>query len=417
MKKVTVVGLGKVGSAVARLCAEHGYDVNCVDVDSSIVAAVNDGTYFTESVQGHVTASTDSSDFVNDSEVILITVPTPLDSAYTVDLSALEAACRNLGRHFDPSGQPPLIVIESTVPPGTARRVVEPIFADAGLEQGVDFYLASAPERIDPGNDSWPLETIPRVVAGFSEEGTAAVTSFYEDLLDADVHPVDEPEVAESSKIIENAFRDINIAFVNEITKSLSELGIDAIEALDAAATKPFGFMRFSPGAGVGGDCIPVDPYLLIERAERSGFNPRFLKLARRVNDSMPEYVAEQTIKSLNDAGILPQSSRVLLLGRSFKPGVADDRNSPYFDIRAKLEEYDVTVETYDPFFEEESTVDSPYEPVDAVVLVTGHDVFRDLDWGRIAAENVDIVVDGRNALDKDAVTSQGIEYVGIGRS
>lgn len=211
-----------------------------------------------------------------------------------------------------------------------------------------------------------------------------------------------------------NAFRDINIAFVNEIALSLEGLGIDATETLAAAATKPFGFMRFERGVGVGGHCIPVDPHLLIDRANQSGFDHRMLKLARDINEQMPKRVARKIIEALNAARVPLYDATVLLLGKTFKPDVSDTRHSPYFDLKAELDRYDCTVETYDPMFEEESTVDSPYVDADAVVLVTTHEELIDLDPKGLAANGVSVLIDGRNALNRQRIERAGITYVGV---
>lgn len=416
MDTVGIFGLGQVGSAVARRAISLGHPVRCVDLDESKVERINRGEYFPSAAAGSVTATTEGRSVVSECDVVVIAVPTPLSSNHIVNLDYLEAAASEVAAGIEAGGDPPLVVVESTVPPGTTRTVVQPAFEAAGLALDKDLFLGVVPERVDPGNEEWPLERIPRVASALTDEGKRRVHAFYDGLLDAEIHPVDEPEIAESAKIVENAFRDVNIAFVNELARSFDELDIDTTAVLDAAATKPFGFMRFAPGAGVGGDCIPVDPYLLIGRAERTGFDHQLLKMSRSVNDRMPEYVVTKTIKALNAADVLPKGSTVVLLGRAFKPGVADDRNSPYHGIRRGLEEFGVTVETYDPLFPDESSVDSPYVDADGLVLVTDHREFRDLDWERIADLGVSALVDGRNMYDPDRLRAHGISYTGVGR-
>lgn len=416
MDTVGIFGLGQVGSAVARRAVGIGHPVRCVDLDEELVERINDGEFFAPSAAGTVTATTDGRSVVPECDVVVIAVPTPLSSNHVVDLEFLKMAARDVAAGIEPGGDPPLVIVESTVPPGTTRTVVQPVFDDAGLSVGEDLFLGVAPERVDPGNESWPLERIPRVASALTPEGKRRIHAFYDGLLDADVTPVGEPEVAESAKIVENAFRDVNIAFVNELARSFDELDIDTTEVLDAAATKPFGFMRFSPGAGVGGDCIPVDPYLLIGRAERTGFDHQLLKMSRSVNDRMPEYVVTKVIKALNAEDVLPKTATVVLLGRAFKPRVADDRNSPYHHIRRGLEEFGVTVETYDPYLPEESSLESPYVDADAFVLVTDHDEFLEIDWGRVADGGAKLLVDGRNVFDPDRLRDHGLSYVGVGR-
>jgi nucleotide sugar dehydrogenase len=411
-----IIGMGYVGTEVARLGVERGYDVHACDVDETVVEALRDGIHDDALPAGSVTATTDGTAVAAAADVVVIAVPTPLDSSYTVDLSALRAATRDVAAGLDDNaGEPPLVVVESTVPPRTTESVVAGILDSAGHEVGKDLSLAHAPERIDPGNEEWPLERLPRVVGAVTDDGREAAAVFYREFLDADVHPVGSPGVAEAAKIIENAFRDINIAFVNEIVLSLEGLGVDGGEALDAAATKPFGFMRFEPGAGVGGHCIPVDPYLLIDEATTSGFDHQLLKIAREVNEGMPEHVADRTIRALNEQRVPPYEAEVLLLGKAFKPGVSDVRNSPYFTIKSELESFDCTVETYDPMLPDESTFDSPYADVDAVVVVTAHHEIAELDAERLADEGIKVVVDGRNALDGRSIRAVGIGYRGIG--
>jgi nucleotide sugar dehydrogenase len=417
MSTICIFGLGFVGRDVLELTVRRGYDAVGVDIDEEVVATVEEEQFDSGTESGSYYATTDAAQAVDESDVIVVTVPTPLDSSYSVDLSAVEAVTEMVGDRLvrDDRDTPPLVVLESTVPPGTTNEVVGNTLEDYGLIVGEDVHVAVVPERIDPGRDGRSVESIPRVIGGVTTACRDRAVEFYKELLDAGVHPTDTPEIAESSKIVENAFRDINIAFVNEIAVSLDELGIDAVSTLDAAETKPFGFMRFDPGAGVGGHCIPVDPYLLIESAEQQGFDHRLLTLARDINDRMSEYVVDTTIKALNDAAILPNGSTVLLLGRSFKPGVRDDRNSPYFQIKRQLESYAVETVTHDPEFPD-GTVQSPYVSADAAVLITDHEAYDEIDLDRLSENGISVFVDGRNALDPSAVRAAGIDYHGVGR-
>ena len=414
---IGIYGVGFVGKEVAELAVARGRSVTCVDVDPAVVERIEAEEYLAVADHDRVSATTDGAAVAAEADTCLVTVPTPVDGAERVDLGPLRSAAETIGEGLRgrEGTDPCLVVVESTVPPGTVRREIAEIFDTYGLERGVDYHLAAVPERVDPGNDEWPLEAIPRVVGALSEAGLERATAFYDDLLDAAVHPVDSVEIAEVSKIVENAFRDINIAFANEIAVSLDALDVDARAAIEAAGTKPFGFMGFEPGAGVGGHCIPVDPHLLIGEAEDAGFTHELLTVARAINNRMPEYVAEMTVDALTRERVLPQDASVLLLGRAFKPDLADDRNSPYFGIRAELADHDVTVETYDPVLPEASTVDSPYQPVDAVVVVTDHAEFADLDPERFADAGVSVVVDGRDALDAAAVEAAGLRYEAVG--
>lgn len=416
MQRLVVIGLGYVGREVADLAATRGFDVVGVDTDPSVVEAVQRGEADRQDAPGMFEATTDGSDAISEADEIVVTVPTPLDSSHAVDLTPLESATESIAAELptDPDGT--LVVVESTIPPGTISDIVAPQFEMSGYSVGDDVFVAHAPERVDPGNDEWPLAEIPRVVGAATDAGLERAVAFYEELLTATTQPVSSSEVAASSKIIENAYRDINIAFVNEIALTLDELDIDTSEALDAADTKPFGFTRFSPGAGVGGHCIPVDPYFLIRQTSTDSVDNKFMKSARRVNNRMPAYVADQTLEALVRGGTLPQDASVLLLGKSFKPNVSDTRNSPHFPIRSELESYDVDIETYDPELPGESTVDSPYQQVDAAVLVTSHDELSSVDFEKMDESGVDIFVDGRNIFDPDAVRRAGLTYVGVGR-
>lgn len=415
MDSIAVFGLGYVGKEVVSLALDRGMDVHAVDIDSDIVEEVVSEHAGSET-PGVLYGTTSASDVISHVDLIILAVPTPLSSASTVDLEPLRSVCKNIASVMELMETPLPIVIESTIPPGTIPEVIVPIFSDQGLSVGEDVFLVHAPERIDPGNDEWKLRSLPRVLGAMTEEGKQTTVDFYSQLLEAEVHEVSSTRVAAAAKIIENAYRDINIAFVNEIALTLDHFDIDITEALDAAETKPFGFTRFSPGAGVGGHCIPIDPYFLIEKAENRGFANRFLKTAREVNNQMPRYVASKTIETIIQEGILPQTTTALMLGKAFKPGVDDTRNSPYYTIRSELEEFGVSIETYDPFLPDDSTVSSPYSKTDIVILVTNHPEFHDLDFPRFHELDVELFVDGRNVYSPHPVESAEITYVGVGR-
>ncbi len=303
---VCVIGLGHVGLPVYRLAEQRGFRVSGIDIDEKKVETlIDDG----------VAATTDPGRALDQADCILICVPTPIDDAYRPDLGAVAAASKAIAEHLRKDS---LVVLESTVAPGTTEEVVAPILMESGLRAGVDFLLAYCPERIDPGNERWPLKTIPRIVGGVSEASTDTASAFYRELLDAAVLRMSSVRAAEATKIVENAFRDINIAFVNELAKSFDRIGIDVTEVIAGAATKPFGFMPHYPGAGVGGQCIAVDPYYLIESAGKSGFEHRFLKLARAINSSMPEYTVDRVILELSEARLSVKHARIVLLGLAY---------------------------------------------------------------------------------------------------
>lgn len=415
MNTLGLFGLGYVGREVASLALKRGLNVHAVDIDESVIAAVESEPRFSNK-PGEMQAATEASKAISAAQFLIIAVPTPLSSASVVELAPLRSVCQNIAKVLERRDQPLPIVVESTIPPGTVPEVVAPIFADHGFDVGKHIYLAHAPERIDPGNTDWPLESLPRVIGGMTETGTRVVGDFYDSLLDAGVYQVNSPQVAAAAKIIENAYRDINIAFVNEIALTLDHLDIDVTEALDAAETKPFGFTRFYPGVGVGGHCIPIDPYFLIKKGDSNGFNNRFLKTAREINNRMPVYLAERTIRALVQDGTLPQEATAVLLGKAFKPGVEDTRNSPYHTIHSKLDAYNMTIETYDPYLPEGSTVDSAYVDAEVLILITAHPEFRDLKFDRLAANGVELFVDGRNEFSPSISEKHGIKYVGVGR-
>ena len=412
MTNICIFGAGYVGKEVAKLASHRGFSIMLVDSDPTVVAEIQEGYQLENAKIDRVT--TNGSLVVEKADVIVCAVPTPLSPSHAVDLGAVKSVTETISR-VDPSSEK-LYVIESTVPPGTTEDVIVPILESNGLVVGQDIYVAHVPERINPGDGDWPLEAIPRVAGAASQEGLTRTVTFYESLLDANVHPVTSPSVAEASKIVENAYRDINIAFVNEIAMTLDYMEIDTELVLEAAATKPFGFARFSPGVGVGGHCIPVDPYFLIGEADARGFDNRLLKYSRDINDGMPKYVSEITLEALSAIGIRPEGARVVLLGKAFKPNVSDVRNSPYFRLKDELQAYEVVVETYDPHVPADSTIESPYVPADAVVLVTAHEEFHSLSFKIFRENNVQVFIDGRNLYNPEDSDEYGINYVGVGR-
>lgn len=411
MKTVCIFGLGYVGREVASATSETAYSVIGVDKDPSVIAAIKNGNILANVDFEYIT--TDGKTAIADADIMVVAVPTPVNDEKIVGLTALREITDLVAN--TEYKEPPLFIVESTIPPGTISDIIVPKMEDAGMSVGEDIFVAHSPERINPGTE-WSITDIPRVVGATSDEGLHRTVNFYEKIIEADVYGVESPEIAEASKIIENAYRDVNIAFVNEIALALDHLDIDVNAALDAADTKPFGFKRFYPGIGVGGHCIPIDPYFLIRKSASEGFNNRFLKYAREVNDSMPSHIAQKTIKELNRANLLPKGSRVVLLGKAFKANVRDTRNSPYYDIKSELEEYGVKVETYDPNLPEDSTVNSPYSSADAVIVVTAHDEFESLSFERMATAGVQILVDGRNIYNPEKVREEGIIYTGVGR-
>lgn len=348
---------------------------------------------------------------------MIICVPTPVHENHIPDLSPVIGASEGVAAHLK-KGQ--LVILESTVNPGVCESVILPILEKiSGLRAGTDFHLAHCPERINPGDKRWNVENINRVVGATDMEGLNRAAAFYESITTGTIMRMSTIKAAEAVKVVENSFRDINIAFVNELARSFTKLGIDVVEVIDGAATKPFAFMAHYPGAGVGGHCIPVDPYYLIEYAKKNGFEHDFLALARRINNDMPHFTVERLRDGLNEVMHSLKGTTVTVLGVSYKPDIDDCRESPSFDIIRILKEYGADVRVFDPFIPAKSThtlVDSVLDGATAVVVATGHSVFKELTPDDFVKNGVKVVVDGRNCLDKGKLIAAGIIYKGIGR-
>ncbi|MFH1257092.1 MAG: nucleotide sugar dehydrogenase [Candidatus Diapherotrites archaeon] len=424
-ERVCIVGLGYVGLPLALRCAEKGLDVHGFDVSESIVKALNNGKSHIKDdalekkaaqLKGKIFASSDEKVLAK-AETIVVCVPTPVDEKHLPDLSFVESACKAVAKSLR-KGM--LVVVESTVSPGTVRGVCLPLLEKSGLKAGKDFFLAHCPERIDPGNKKWPVEKIPRVLGGISEQCAGKAKAFYGKIIDAEIVVLNSVEAAEAVKITENTFRDINIAFVNELARSFDKLGIDVKEVIKGASTKPFGYMPFYPGPGVGGHCIFCDPYYLIETAKNKGFEHKFLLLAREINNSMPAFVFEKTAEALAASGKKLEGSKIALLGLAYKPDVDDLRESPSLKILELLKKGKANVRVFDPFIPSKSNVGSLNDAIkgaDAIVLATNHSVFIEaLSPKKLKAAGISVVVDARNALDKEGIVSEGITFRGIGR-
>jgi UDP-N-acetyl-D-glucosamine dehydrogenase len=404
MTKVAIVGAGYVGLPLARVFAESGREVVLVDVERRIVDMINRGESHIEDVssallaplveRGLVRATTDY-DLLRDAEAILIALATPLTKQREPDLSIVTEAVKGIAERLRP-GQ--LVVLESTTYPGTTREVVLPILEElSGLEVGNDFHLAFSPERVDPGNETWSTKTVPKIVGGITDECTRRAAELYGKVVD-DVHTVSSPEAAELTKLLENIFRSVNIALVNELAQLCERMGIDVWEVVGAAATKPFGFMSFKPGPGLGGHCIPVDPFYLTWKAREYGFYTEFIELAGKVNENMPYYCRSLISQALNHGAQRSLSgSQVLVLGVAYKADISDVRESPALKVMQLLEKAGSTVSYHDPHVPSVDGKSSvPLEPgaYDCVAIVTAH---SSIDYERVVQE-AKIVVDFRNA-------------------
>ena len=413
--RVVVAGQGYVGLPLAVRAAEAGHRVIGYDVEESRVKRLAAGESYVEDVPADrlapllaagtyrpSLAETDLAGF----DVALIAVPTPLRGG-APDLSYVREAARTLAVHLRPGA---LVILESTTYPGTTEEVVAPLLSGgSGLTAGVDFALGYSPERTDPGNQRWTLENTPKVVSGIDEESLRRTEEFYRTILGRTVR-VGGPKVAELAKLIENTFRHVNIAFINEVAMYAAELGIDVWEAIDAASTKPFGFMRFTPGPGVGGHCLPIDPSYLSWRVQRElGRRFHFVELANDVNEHMPEYVVNRLLRGLNQKRLAVNGSRILVLGLAYKPNTGDARESPALRIVELLRRHGARVRAVDPYVVEELPERCAPERValtaeevgaaDAVMVLTDHD---ELDY-ELVAEHARYVFDCRHRLERGA--------------
>ncbi|MFI5028256.1 MAG: nucleotide sugar dehydrogenase [Solirubrobacterales bacterium] len=384
--KIAIVGLGYVGLPLAVAFAEAEHEVIGLDSDPARVDALNRGVSHIEDVPDSVLGpladllrATSRAEDLASCEAIVICVPTPLSTSREPDLSHLRAAAETLAGVIRP-GQ--LVVLESTSYPGTTREVLLPALERSGLSAGTDFHIAFSPERIDPGRTDFTVRTTPKLVGGLTETCVARARELYELICDQ-VVVLSTLEAAELSKLLENVFRSVNIAFVNELAQLCDRLGIDVWEVIDAAATKPFGFMRFDPGPGMGGHCLPVDPFYLAFKAREHDFYPEFIELAGKVNQAQPAFCAELIERALNDVGKPVRGSRILVLGVSYKAGVGDIRESPALKILRLLRELGGDVGYHDPHVGELSQLDlsstelaAALPEADAVAIVTAHPEF-----------------------------------------
>jgi UDP-N-acetyl-D-glucosamine dehydrogenase len=407
--RVVVVGQGYVGLPLAMRAVDVGHDVVGYEVDARRVARLVAGESYVEDIKDATLADalatgryrpTSDAEACSAFEVAVITVPTPLHEG-NPDLSYIERAGATLGKYLQAGAT---VVLESTTYPGTTEELLAPILeAASGLTAGQDFHLGYSPERIDPGNPEWGLVNTPKVVSGVDGSSLEAVQSFYDTLVEKTV-PVSGCKEAELTKLLENTFRHVNIALVNELAMFAADLGIDVWEVIDAASTKPFGFLRFTPGPGVGGHCLPIDPSYLSWRVRRQlGQSFRFVELANDVNDHMPDYVVRRVQDALNRRRQAVNGSRVLLLGLAYKRNTSDDRESPAVVVADRLAAFGAEVRAADPHVVEEharhvvrvSCTPDELRAADIVVLLTDHDGF---DYEAVAA-HAHVVLDTRRRL------------------
>jgi UDP-N-acetyl-D-glucosamine dehydrogenase len=412
--KVGVIGLGYVGLPLAVEFARAGFHVVGYDVSERVVGLINKGASHIQDVsatavaelvkEGRLEATTDPTR-LREMDAISIAVPTPLAKTRDPDMSYVVSATDTVAKNARP-GQ--LIVLESTTYPGTTRELLQPAMEAQGFVIGTDVFLAFSPERVDPGNEKWNTKNTPKVVGGITPACTEVATAFYKQCIDR-VVAVSSPEAAELTKLLENTFRSVNIGLVNEMAIVCDRLGVDVWEVIDAAATKPFGFMRFTPGPGIGGHCIPLDPHYLAWKMRTLNYKTRFIDLASEINSQMPAYVVEKVADALNDERKAVNGSRVLVVGVAYKRDIDDVRESPALDVMRLLEELGADVSYHDPYvptFREDGIehrsvdlTDARLKECDAVVIVTDH---TSIDYQKLV-NRVALIVDTRNATARCA--------------
>jgi UDP-N-acetyl-D-glucosamine dehydrogenase len=413
--KIGIVGLGYVGLPLAVAFAEAGHEVIGVDTDPAKAEALDAGRSYIEDVADEALAplgerlhaGTEYAE-LGSCEAVVICVPTPLTGAREPDLTYLTGAATALASVLR-AGQ--LVVLESTTYPGTTRERLQPILEGSGLSVGGDFNLAFSPERIDPGRTDYTVRTTPKLVGGLTEACAERARELYELVCD-EVVVLSTPEAAELSKLLENIFRSVNIALVNELSQLCDRLGIDVWEVIDAAATKPFGFMRFDPGPGMGGHCLPVDPFYLAFKAREHDFYPEFIELAGKVNRAQPAYCTERIARALNAAEKPVKGSKVLILGVAYKPGVGDVRESPALEMIGLLQELGAEVIYHDPHVPElpdlslaSVNLEQGLADADIAAIVTAH---PQLDYEELLSE-APLVIDFRGV-------TRGIEAANLVR-
>ncbi len=411
--RVGVVGLGYVGLPLAVEKAKAGYKTIGFDVQKEKVDLVNRGNNYIGDVvdddlknlvaNGMLKATTDFN-FVRDVDFVAICVPTPLDAHQQPDISYVRSSAEQIAKHMKKGT---MVVLESTTYPGTTEELLKPILENgSGLKCGKDFYLGFSPERVDPGNKQFKTKNTPKVVGAVGKDATEVIAAMYRSVLEGDVYEVSSPAIAEMEKILENTYRNINIGLANEMAMLCDKMGINYWEVVDAASTKPYGFQAFYPGPGLGGHCIPLDPYYLSWKAREYGFHTSMIESSMIVNDKMPEYCVERAMKILNRQGMALSKSKVLVLGIAYKQDIDDYRESPAIDVIEILNKNGASVEFYDPYIPEykhrgeklrgidkiDGKIISEY---DLIIITASH---SNIDYNMIN-DNAKAIFDTKNAM------------------
>ncbi|BDF04164.1 nucleotide sugar dehydrogenase [[Clostridium] hylemonae] len=420
---VGVVGLGYVGLPLAVEKAKAGFKTIGFDVQASKVELVNEGKNYIGDVvdkdladlvkRGMLKATSDFS-FVADVDFIAICVPTPLDIHQQPDISCVKSSTEAIADYLKPET---IVVLESTTYPGTTEELIMPILEKrSGLKCGRDFYLGFSPERVDPGNIIYKTKNTPKVVGGIGKDATEVIAAMYRAVLESDVHEVSSPAIAEMEKILENTYRNINIGLVNELAMLCHEMNISMWEVIDAAKTKPYGFQAFYPGPGLGGHCIPLDPYYLSWKAREYGFHTSMIESSMMINDKMPEYCVERASKLLNHKGKAMKTSKVLVLGVAYKQDIADYRESPALRVIEELEKSEANISYFDPWVPEYKYNGRRYSSIKEITpeIIASYDLIMvtaahsNIDY-KMIQENAQIIFDTKNVM-KDITERENIE-------
>ncbi len=433
---ISVLGLGRIGLPTAALFAEAGAQVIGADINREVVATIKNGKCrfsdepglpeLVEKVvsSGRLEVTTDIQGAVSHSDAVIICVPTPVDAAKTPDYSAVMKAAHDIGNSIQRGS---IVIIESTVGPGIIEEQIRPIIESVSeLRAGDDFGLASCPERSDPGNIIKNMKTVPRIIGAIDGTCAKIIAAMYEAALGVKVVIVSNPKTANAAKLTENLFRDVNIALANEFALLYEKLGIDTVEVIKACSTK-YNFMPHYPGAGVGGPCLPANPYYLIVEGMKAGNIPYLVRLAREINDRMPEHVVALVSEALNDANKTIKGSKIAILGVTYKPNVKDVQISPIERICTTLKQMGAQITIYDPMFKNEevfgykveSSVEDAAKGADCIVIGTAHREFQSLQLqllGRLV-NNRAALVDARNVVDPEEASKARFSYRGVGRS
>lgn len=423
--KVAVIGCGYVGLPLAVECAKSGVETIGFDIVEEKVKKINSGVNYIADVKdedlinvvnnGKLRAVSDYT-IISEVDVIIICVPTPLDRHQQPDIRYVKDSLENVGKYLHKGTT---VILESTTYPGTTTELAKPILErESGLICEEDFYLGFSPERIDPGNSVYHTKNTPKVVGGIGKDATDVIEKVYKIFLDADILKVSSPEVAEMGKILENTYRNINVGLVNELAMLCNKMGIDIWEVIEVAKTKPYGFQAFYPGPGLGGHCIPIDPYYLTWKAREYGFHTSMIESAMMINDRMPEYCVERTGDILNKLGVTFKDAKVLMLGVAYKADINDYRESPAIEFMLKLKQKECNVDYYDPYIQSYEKNGAVYIGIDhineeiisvydLVIISTGHKI---LDYNMIQ-KNAKFIFDVRNAT-KDVENRDNIELL-----